>query len=78
MRPVDVVTAVAPYVPTGEMAFLPVDVQRHEPRLALDGGDDGLALVRDVVRCAGRVLRPGGWVVLEVGGAQDRLLAGDL
>jgi release factor glutamine methyltransferase len=75
---VDVVTAVAPYVPTGEMAFLPVDVQRHEPRLALDGGDDGLALVRDVVRCAGRVLRPGGWVVLEVGGAQDRLLAGDL
>jgi release factor glutamine methyltransferase len=71
---VDVVTAVAPYVPTGHMALLPIDVQRYEPRLALDGGDDGLALVRRVVRAAARVLRPEGWLLLEVGGDQDRLL----
>src|SRR4051794_5446613 len=41
----DVVTAVAPYVPSGEVRLLPADVQRHEPRAALDGGDDGLDLV---------------------------------
>ncbi|MCU1379772.1 MAG: methyltransferase [Acidimicrobiales bacterium] len=41
---VDVVTAVAPYVPTGELQLLSADVQRYEPRLALDGGADGLDL----------------------------------
>ena len=71
----DLVTAVAPYVPTGEIAFLPADVQRYEPRRALDGGADGLDLVRRVVRSAGALLRrPGGWLVTEVGGDQDRAL----
>ncbi|HEV7761142.1 MAG TPA: methyltransferase domain-containing protein [Acidimicrobiales bacterium] len=71
----DLVTAVAPYVPTGEMAFLPADVQRYEPRRALDGGDDGLDLVRRVVAAAGRLLRrPGGWLLTEVGGDQHDLL----
>ena len=71
----DVVTAVAPYVPTGQLRLLSPDVQRWEPRLALDGGDDGLDLVRRVVEAAGRLLRPGGWLLIEVGGDQDRLLA---
>jgi release factor glutamine methyltransferase len=72
---VDVVTAVAPYVPTGDIRLLPADVQRHEPRRALDGGDDGLDLVRRVVAAARRLLRPGGWLLLEIGGAQDEALA---
>jgi len=67
----DLVTAVAPYVPAGELRLLPPDVQRYEPRLALDGGDDGLALVRRVIAAARRLLRPGGWLVIEVGGDQD-------
>jgi release factor glutamine methyltransferase len=67
----DVVTAVAPYVPTGELALLPADVQRHEPRLALDGGTDGLDVVRRIVAGAARLLRPGGWVLTELGGAED-------
>jgi release factor glutamine methyltransferase len=71
----DVVTAVAPYVPTGAVPFLPADVQRHEPRVALDGGVDGLVLVREVVAVAGRLLRPGGWLLIELGGEQDELLA---
>lgn len=71
----DVVTAVAPYVPTGELRLLPADVQRHERRLALDGGDDGLDLVRRVVTAAARLLRPGGWLLVEVGGYQDVALA---
>jgi release factor glutamine methyltransferase len=71
----DLVTAVAPYVPTGALPFLPADVQRYEPRRALDGGDDGLELVRQVVAAAGWLLRPGGWLLVEVGGDQDTALA---
>lgn len=67
---IDVVTAVAPYVPTEALRLLPSDVQRHEPRLALDGGGDGLQLVERVVADAARLLAPGGWVLLEVGGTQ--------
>jgi release factor glutamine methyltransferase len=70
-----VVTAVAPYVPTRELQLLPADVQRYEPRLALDGGADGLDLVRLVVQAGSRLLRPGGWLLTEVGGDQDRVLA---
>src|SRR5437588_12916240 len=70
----DVVTAVAPYVPTVDITLLPRDVQRYEPRRALDGGADGLTLVRRVVADAARLLRPGGWLVLELGGTQDHHL----
>src|SRR5208282_3160942 len=75
---VDVVTAVAPYVPSAEMRFLPADVQRYEARSALDGGTDGLDLVRRVVAAASRLLRHGGWLLVELGGAQDATLAPDL
>ena len=71
----DLVTAVAPYVPTRELRLLPADVQRYEPRLALDGGADGLDLVRRIVVAAARLLRPGGWLLTELGGDQDRALA---
>lgn len=70
----DVVTVVAPYVPTGSIRFLPADVQRFEPRRALDGGPDGLDVLRRVVATAARLLRPHGWLVAEVGGEQDREL----
>lgn len=73
--PVDVVTAVAPYVPTAAIELLPADVQRHEPRVALDGGADGLEVVRQVVAAASRLLRPGGWLLVELGGEQDVALA---
>jgi len=70
----DVITAVPPYVPSGALRLLPADVQRYEPTLALDGGADGLDLVRRVVDAAGRLLRPGGWLLVEVGGDQDEAL----
>jgi release factor glutamine methyltransferase len=73
-REFDIVTAVAPYVPTGQLQFLPADVQRYEPRVALDGGEDGLDLVRRIVAAAGRLLRPEGWLLLELGGTQDQAL----
>lgn len=67
---VDVVTAVTPYVPTGELRFLPRDVVAFEPQVALDGGDDGLRMVSAVVARSTRWLRPGGWLLLELGGDQ--------
>jgi release factor glutamine methyltransferase len=67
-------------VPTDEIRLLATDVRRHEPRLALDGGAGGLRLVRRMLPAAAGVLRPGGRLFLEVGGAQDaavaRMLAG--
>ena len=67
---VDVMVGVLPYVPDRALHLLPRDVQRFEPRLALDGGPDGLALVSTVVRRSPRWVRPGGWLGLEVGGDQ--------
>ena len=67
---VDVLTAVPPYVPTDELRFLPRDVQRHEPRAALDGGEHGIDTLSEIVQLAPRWLRPGGHLLLELGGDQ--------
>ena len=73
---VDVVTAVVPYVPTEELHLLPRDVLAHEPRRALDGGPGGTAVLERAARAAVRWLRPGGTVLLELGGDQaDELTA---
>ena len=74
----DVVTAIAPYVPTDSIELLPADVQAFEPRFALDGGRDGLDIVRRVAETAARLLRPGGWLLAEIGGDQGDLLHGPL
>jgi release factor glutamine methyltransferase len=70
----DVVTAVAPYVPTEDLRLLPSDVRAYEPRAALDGGVDGLDHVRGVVAAADRLLRPGGHLLVEIGGDQAEAL----
>jgi release factor glutamine methyltransferase len=67
---VDVLTAVVPYVPTDALRLLPRDVQTYEPRLALDGGIDGIELLAEVVRRSTAWLRPGGWLLVELGGDQ--------
>jgi len=77
-RCVDVVTAVAPYVPTDALALLPRDVVTHEPRRALDGGPEGLTLVHRVVHHAAWLLRPGGWLLLELGGDQSAAVSAGL
>jgi release factor glutamine methyltransferase len=70
-RSFDVVTCVAPYVPTEELPVLHADVRRHEPPRALDGGEDGLTLVRCAIADAARILMPGGWLLTEIGGDQE-------
>jgi release factor glutamine methyltransferase len=67
---VDLVTAVVPYVPTEELHLLPRDVLAHEPHRALDGGPGGTVLLRRAAEAAARWLRPGGSVLLEIGGVQ--------
>ena len=71
----DLVTANPPYVPTGEMAALPADVHDHEPRAALDGGEDGLALVRLIVEGASAHLAAGGVLAIEVGAGEAEAVA---
>jgi release factor glutamine methyltransferase len=63
---VDVLVANAPYVPTGEVRLLPREARLYEPRVALDGGTDGLAVVRRVSDAASGWLAPGGHLLIEI------------
>jgi release factor glutamine methyltransferase len=67
--PFDLIVANLPYVPTRDLAGLPPEV-RAEPRGALDGGSDGLALVRRLVTAAPALLARGGALALEIGVGQ--------
>ena len=73
---VDLFVANPPYVPTGDIAGLEPEVRDHEPRQALDGGADGLHVIRRLVPEAARWINPGGRLVLEVGVGQARAVAG--
>jgi release factor glutamine methyltransferase len=72
---VDVMTAVVPYVPQEELHLLPRDVLAFEPRHALDGGPGGTALLERVAELSIRWLRPGGSLLLELGGDQASAMA---
>jgi release factor glutamine methyltransferase len=63
----DVLCANVPYVPSGAIATMPTDVRDHEPLLALDGGPDGLDVLRRLVARAGHWLAPGGRLFCEIG-----------
>ena len=67
---VDVMTGVLPYVPADALRLLPRDVQRFEPRRALDGGRAGLELISQLVGRSGRWIKRGGFLLLEAGGDQ--------
>ena len=62
---VAVVVANAPYVPTNAIALMPPEARDHEPRVALDGGADGLDVQRRVAAAAPRWLAPGGSLLIE-------------
>ncbi|WP_318657190.1 putative protein N(5)-glutamine methyltransferase [Cellulosimicrobium composti] len=67
---VDVLLANVPYVPTGEIPLLPPEARDHEARVALDGGGDGLDVLRRVAADALRWLAPGGHLLTESGERQ--------
>lgn len=64
---VDLLVSNPPYVTTDEMAKLPAEVIDWEPRMALDGGDDGLRVIRPIVEGLATWLAPAGVAMLEVG-----------
>jgi len=66
----DLITANPPYIAAGEIAELPVDVREFEPRLALDGGADGLDLVRQIADQAPQHLNRGSLLAMEIGADQ--------
>jgi release factor glutamine methyltransferase len=68
---VDVLVANAPYVPREELSLLPTEARDHEPTVALDGGRDGLAVLRKVIAGAPRWLTSGGVLLVECSRAQS-------
>ncbi len=64
------VTANPPYISQAELTELDREVRDHEPLAALDGGPDGLTVIRRIISEAGVWLRPGGWLLMEVGAGQ--------
>ena len=59
-----------PYIPTADVATLQPEVREHEPMCALDGGVDGLAIIRRIAAEAPNFIAPGGWLLLEFSDGQ--------
>jgi len=77
-RSMDLVISNPPYIATDELDGLDRNVRDHEPRLALDGGADGLDVIRRLASQAAHVLRPGGQLLLEIGEDQGTAVPGIL
>jgi release factor glutamine methyltransferase len=71
----DILICNAPYVPTGDVAFLPAEARDHEPLVALDGGLDGLAILRRAASDAPEWLAPGGVLLVETSDRQGPEMA---
>jgi release factor glutamine methyltransferase len=75
---VDVLLVNVPYVPSGEIALMPPEARLHEARIALDGGADGLDVLRRVAAQARSWLAPGGVLLTETGEEQAAVAVGVL
>ncbi len=63
----DLIVSNPPYIPTADLASLQPEVREYEPRIALDGGADGLDFYRRIIPAAPNYLTLGGWLLFEVG-----------
>ncbi|MEK7880762.1 MAG: peptide chain release factor N(5)-glutamine methyltransferase [Deltaproteobacteria bacterium] len=63
----DLIASNPPYIKTGDIETLPPEVRLHEPRMALDGGTDGLFSIRRIIFDAPKYLKPGGTLLMEIG-----------
>lgn len=70
---VDLLVVNAPYVPTHEIALMPSEAREHEPKIALDGGDDGVEFHRRIATEAAEWLAPDGHVLIETSTRQASL-----
>ena len=71
----DLVVSNPPYVAECDRPGLMPDVRDYEPAVALFGGPDGLDVIRDLIPAAAQALRPGGWLVMELGAGQAARVA---
>jgi release factor glutamine methyltransferase len=73
--PFDIVVSNPPYVSPRESSRLQIEVREHEPHVALFGEEDGLAAYRTLIPSAERVLKTGGYLIMEIGaGLEKRVL----
>lgn len=68
----DMIVSNPPYIPRADIETLEPEVRQYEPRLALDGDDDGLACIRHIVNSAKDYLKPGGYLMMEMGFDQKK------
>ena len=68
--PFDLIVSNPPYIPSADLPGLPREVRNFDPRLALDGGIDGLDAYRQIMPDALRLLSGGGWLIVEIGFGQ--------
>jgi release factor glutamine methyltransferase len=68
----DLVVSNPPYITRRQLSSLMPEIRDYEPRIALDGGKDGLDFFRRALPAVGEYLRPGGWFLAEMGAGQDR------
>ena len=72
----DILISNPPYIATEEIETLMEEVRLHDPRGALDGREDGLYFYRNITAEAGKYLRPGGWLLYEIGCTQGAAVSG--
>ena len=73
--PFDLIVSNPPYVSRAETSRLQREVREHEPHVALFAADDGLAAYRQLIPSAQQLLRPGGYLLMEIGfGLEERVL----
>jgi release factor glutamine methyltransferase len=70
--PFDAIVSNPPYIPTSQIDRLEPGVRDHEPRVALDGGPDGLAMVARLIERSVEKLKAGGHLILEIGSDQEQ------
>ena len=67
---IDLVVSNPPYIRSSDIKKLPVDIRKYEPRLALDGGKDGLDVIKKVIYKSRSTLKKNGLLAIEIGNGQ--------
>lgn len=75
-RKFEIIVSNPPYIPSGEISGLMEEVRDHDPRMALDGGEDGLSFYKKIILQAKECLCPGGALFFEIGADQGKAVSG--
>ena len=70
-RKYDIIVSNPPYIKSGDLEKLDIEVKKYDPRLALDGGEDGLNFYREIISGAKSKLKNNAWLMFEVGQGQS-------